>query len=80
MAKDDLVKVTYRTPVGTETVNVEARSNGSSVQVVDPTSASDPYLRVRELNKVQEPVRTFRFAKSEVLAVIEGRVDRTAKK
>lgn len=72
MARGDYIEVTYRTGAGTETKRVQARSVGSSVQVSIPTIANNPFIDVVEVNKAGQPVRTARFAKSDVVAIDEG--------
>lgn len=72
MARGDYFRVLYRT--GAETASEEkisARAAGSSV-FVSGTDARDPFLIVTEENRAKEAVRTARFTKEHVIAVIEG--------
>lgn len=71
MARGDYVEVTYRTGVGTEKKRISARSVGAKVDVEEPRSA-DLFLVVKEINKADEAVEIARFAKGEVVAVLQG--------
>lgn len=72
MARGDYFRVIYRT--GAQTASEEkigARSIGSSV-FVSGTDARDPFLVITEENKAKVVIRTARFTKEHVVAVIEG--------
>jgi len=72
MARGDYVKVTYRTGAGTESTTIQARTAGSSV-AVSGTDARSEFVTVEELDKTgRNAIRTARFAKGEVVAIIEG--------
>lgn len=80
MARGDYFEVTYRTGVGTETKRVQARGAGSTVAIDIPKMPNDPFIAVMELSKVGQPIRTARFAKTEVVAIDEGNGPVTAPK
>lgn len=74
MARGDTVQVTIRTPVGTERFDIDARTIGATVEVEVPKDR-ELYLEVSERSKVGKAIRTFRFLKTEVLAVAEQKRD-----
>lgn len=69
--RGDYVDVIYRTGSGTVTERVRARTIGSKVDV-DEGKANGTFVTVTEESRVGEAIQTARFAKSEVVAIIEG--------
>ena len=71
MARGDFIEVTYRTGTGTDKQDVIAEGVGGSVAVSGLTGRED-FITIEALDRNRQPVRTARFAKSEVVAIIEG--------
>jgi hypothetical protein len=75
MSKGDTVTVTVRTPVGFYPTVVEARTVGSKIDVDEPKQ-NEPYLAIEEQDRNGNKIRRFLFAKTEVLSVVEGQVEK----
>lgn len=71
MAKGDYLKVTYRTGVGTEPVEIVARSDGQKLVWAVPRS-SDRFLEVRVEGRTDKVAETYMFASADVVAIISG--------
>jgi hypothetical protein len=75
MARGDYAEITYRTGAGVAKEKISATRVGSSVEVNVPGKASDPFVEVLENDKNGTPIRTARFGKTDVVAIIEGHDD-----
>jgi len=71
MARGDFIEVTYRTGTGTQKEDVVAEGVGGSV-AVRGLEGRDAFIVIEALDRTGNPVRTSRFAKSEVVAIVEG--------
>jgi len=71
MTRGDYVDVTYRTGSGIATHRTMARGIGSKVDV-DEGRPNSPFVTVIEQTRGDDPIQTARFAKTEVVAIIEG--------
>lgn len=83
MARGDYVDITYRTGAGVTKERIQCRGAGSEVQVKMP-DRGELFVIVTEWNAgtPPKPLRTARFAASEVVSIIEGHdaVSRQGKK
>lgn len=77
--RGDYVEVIYKKGPETGTVTVVARNAGGSVDVTEPRE-KDPFVEIKELNQVKQPIQTVRVAKGEVIALIEGHETIASKK
>jgi hypothetical protein len=71
MSRGDYVDVTYRTGAGVVTHRISARTFGAKVDI-DEGKANSAFVTVTEQNRADEPIQTARFAKGEVVSIIEG--------
>lgn len=71
MARGDFIEVTYRTGTGTDKQDVVAEGVGGSV-AAKGVDGRETFITIEALDRTGTPVRTARFAKSEVVAIIEG--------
>lgn len=81
MARGDYVRIIYRTGVGIAEHLVTAMTVGANVETEMPQkNATSPFVEVREMNKAGDPVRTARFAASDVVGLVEGHNEPVRKK
>ena len=71
MARGDYVEVTYRTGAGTDKEKILVDGVGGSVGVEGAQDRST-FLRVEVLDRNKQTIRTAHFARTEVVAIIEG--------
>jgi hypothetical protein len=75
MARGKYVDTIYRTGTGIVTHRVTATLIGGDVEVEVPTLTSkDAFISVREINRGKETVQEARFARTEVVAIIDGQL------
>lgn len=70
MARGDFVDITYRIPTGTTLHRLQVMTVGGSLNIDE--SKTSPFIKVETLDRTGEPLETARFAKSEVVAIVEG--------
>ena len=70
MARGDYVEVTYRLPTGSDKHKLQATTVGGNVHVDDPRTGT--FITVEVLDKNDKATETARFAKSEIIAIVEG--------
>jgi hypothetical protein len=71
MARGDFIEVTYRTGQGTDKQDVIAEGVGGSVAASGVDGRND-FITIEALDRNGNAIRTARFAKSEVVAIVEG--------
>lgn len=71
MARGKFARITYRTGVGTDSVEIEATRAGGDVIVTQP-DARTPFITVTEYASNNDVIRQARFATAEVVAIVEG--------
>lgn len=71
MAKGDALKVTYRTGVGTETVEIVCRTDGYKLDW-DAPKDRDRFLEVQVQGRTGKAVEIYLFASADVVAIVSG--------
>jgi hypothetical protein len=71
MARGDFFKVTYRTGAGTDDSIIAAHGVGHNVDAAGFEGRAE-FITVTVFDRTNQPVEVARFARSEVVAVVQG--------